>query len=155
MSRPAKLLICHLLPAQPAAGAPDIIADQALAAPRSTCADALDRRLTGKTKGPTAVCVTRPERREWAATATTWSTGGQMQAGGTDVRRERESRDGRLATLVGTLRQASVDLDEMWRDAVTGADATRLVELGDASYGLHLALIALEDGEADLRSRPA
>jgi hypothetical protein len=63
-----------------------------------------------------------------------------------------EAGDRRLATLVGTLREASVTLDAMWRAAVDRGDAGRLVELGDASYGLHLALVALEDGEADRRA---
>ena len=61
--------------------------------------------------------------------------------------------DLRLASLVGTLREASMALDEMWRAAVAGDGAGRLVELGDASYGVHLALVALEDGEADRRTR--
>ena len=63
-----------------------------------------------------------------------------------------ETRDQRVTSLVVALREASRTLDEMWREAVTG-NADRLVELGDASYGLHIALVALEDGEADRRAR--
>jgi hypothetical protein len=72
---------------------------------------------------------------------------------GTKVRPGPEIGDLRLATLVHALREASIALDEMWRAAVEGNDAGRLVELGDASYGVHLALVALEDGAADRRSR--
>jgi len=57
-----------------------------------------------------------------------------------------------LAALAATLRQASRTLDALWRDAIDGHDGARLVALGDASHGLHLALIALEDGEADQRA---
>ena len=72
---------------------------------------------------------------------------------GTVARPGPEIGDRRLATLVDALREASIALDEMWRAAVDGNDAGRLVELGDASYGVHLALVALEDGETDRRSR--
>jgi hypothetical protein len=75
-----------------------------------------------------------------------------MQACGTEARPGADARDRRLASLVGTLREASIALDEMWRDAVAGDDASRLVELGDASYGVHLALVALEDGQSDRRT---
>ncbi len=56
-----------------------------------------------------------------------------------------------LASIATTLRQLSDALDRLWRDAVVTGDAERLVELGDASYGLHLALVALEDGAAERR----
>ena len=58
----------------------------------------------------------------------------------------------RLALLIATLRTASQALDEMWREAISGGDASRLIELGDASYGLHLALVALDDAESERRS---
>ncbi len=61
-------------------------------------------------------------------------------------------RDDRLAPLVATLRTASQALDEMWREAISGGDASQLIELGDASYGLHLALVALDDAESERRS---
>lgn len=57
-----------------------------------------------------------------------------------------------LAGVAATLRQVSRTLDALWRDAVDRHDATRLVALGDASHGLHLALVALDDGEADRRA---
>jgi hypothetical protein len=64
-----------------------------------------------------------------------------------------DTEDRRLASVIGALREASAALDDMWREAVGGEHRARLVELGDASYGVHLALVALEDGEADLRAR--
>ena len=61
-------------------------------------------------------------------------------------------RDRRLAGLIGALREASSAVDQMWRDAITGVGADVLVELGDASHGLHIALVALEDAETERRS---
>ena len=57
-----------------------------------------------------------------------------------------------LASIATTLRQVSEALDTLWRDAVVTGDAERLVELGDASYGLHLAIVALDDGAAERRA---
>jgi hypothetical protein len=76
-----------------------------------------------------------------------------MQATRTTDRFEAEMHE-RVASLLVTLRQATRTVDALWRDAVEHRDATRLVELGDASHGLHLALVALDDGEADLRALP-
>jgi hypothetical protein len=58
----------------------------------------------------------------------------------------------RVSSLLASLREATCTVDAMWREAVEHRDAGRLVEFGDASHGLHLALIALEDGEADQRA---
>jgi len=57
-----------------------------------------------------------------------------------------------LASIATTLREVSHALDAMWRDAVASGDGDRLVELGDASYGLHLALVALDDAAAERRA---
>ena len=69
------------------------------------------------------------------------------------LRQEGGPEERRLAGLIGALREASRSLDEMWRKAVAGESADLLVELGDASHGLHIALVALEDGEAEWRAR--
>ncbi len=76
-----------------------------------------------------------------------------MRVGNAELRDHGETQDRRVATVIRALRDASTALDEMWRDAVEGGGTARLLELGDASYGVHLALVALEDGEADLRAR--
>ncbi|HZQ58802.1 MAG TPA: hypothetical protein VFA84_12230 [Acidimicrobiales bacterium] len=58
----------------------------------------------------------------------------------------------RVSSLLATLREATCTVDAMWREAVEHRDAGRLVEFGDASHGLHLALVALDDGEAERRT---
>ncbi|HVM65723.1 MAG TPA: hypothetical protein VMU14_12740 [Acidimicrobiales bacterium] len=63
-----------------------------------------------------------------------------------------DAAERRVASVIDALRDACTALDEMWRDAVSGEDGARLVGLGDASYGVHLALVALEDSEAELRA---
>jgi hypothetical protein len=74
-----------------------------------------------------------------------------MQAMRTADRFEVEMHE-RVASLLVTLREATTKVDALWRDAIEHRDATRLVEFGDASHGLHLALVALDDGEADRRA---
>jgi len=64
---------------------------------------------------------------------------------------EAEMRE-RVSSLLATLREATCTVDAMWREAVEHRDAGRLVEFGDASHGLHLALVALDDGEAERRT---
>ena len=53
-----------------------------------------------------------------------------------------------VTNLVGVLREASVVLDALWRDALTGSDGESAIRLGEASHGVHRALIALSNFEA-------
>lgn len=48
-----------------------------------------------------------------------------------------------VVELVGLLRQASVALDRIWRHAITRGAGETVMRLGEASHGVHRALIAL------------
>ena len=53
------------------------------------------------------------------------------------------------ASLLVLLREASRAVDALWRDALTGGQADSAVRFGEASQGLHRALIALNAPTAD------
>ena len=46
--------------------------------------------------------------------------------------------------VLSLLQQAARTIDDMWRTAQTDADNSASVALGEASYGVHRALIALQ-----------
>ncbi len=54
--------------------------------------------------------------------------------------------------VVGMLRQVSAALDSVWRAALASRAGDSAIRLGEASHGVHRALIALTSGEApDIR----
>ena len=53
------------------------------------------------------------------------------------------------ASLLGMLREASRAVDALWRDALAGGQADTAVRFGEASHGLHRALIALNSPNPD------
>lgn len=60
---------------------------------------------------------------------------GEMAQGGGEA-----ERDG----VLGLLQQAARAIDEMWRAAQSDGQNPAAVALGEASYGVHRALIALQ-----------
>lgn len=57
--------------------------------------------------------------------------------------------DGRPEGVLGLLQQAARTIDQMWHSAQHDGRHTASVALGEASYGIHRALIALQaDGSA-------
>lgn len=81
-----------------------------------------------------------------------------------DVRTGEASANEDLADLIGSLRKVSGALDRLWRQALGSASGDLAMRLGDASQGVHRALIALREdsGRVPLltpslrrRSRPA
>jgi hypothetical protein len=79
-----------------------------------------------------------------------------------DVRTGNPSASDDLAELIGSLRTVSGALDRLWRQALSSASGDLAIRLGDASQGVHRALIALRDDSGRLplltpslrRSRP-
>ena len=53
------------------------------------------------------------------------------------------------ASLLVMLREASRAVDALWRDALAGGQADTAVRFGEASHGLHRALIALNSPNPD------
>ncbi len=56
--------------------------------------------------------------------------------------------DGGRARVLSLLQQAARTIDQMWRSAQTDGRHTAAVSLGEASHGVHRALIALAEGSA-------
>lgn len=48
-----------------------------------------------------------------------------------------------IPSVVAVLRQAAVALDAMWRESLLASGGETAVRLGEASHGVHRALIAL------------
>lgn len=80
-----------------------------------------------------------------------------------DVRSRDSSPGEDLADLIGSLRKVSGALDRLWRQALGSASGDLAMRLGDASQGVHRALIALREDSGRMpllspslrRSRPA
>lgn len=53
------------------------------------------------------------------------------------------------ASLLVMLQEASRAVDALWRDALAGGQADTAVRFGEASHGLHRALIALNSPNPD------
>ncbi len=53
------------------------------------------------------------------------------------------TRDENMFEIIGLLRQASAALDTIWREAMTTTAGESVIRLGEASHGVHRALIAL------------
>ena len=60
-----------------------------------------------------------------------------------DVRSGDEGDD--VAELIRSLRKVSGALDRLWHQALSGASGDLAMRLGDASQGVHRALIALRE----------
>jgi hypothetical protein len=58
--------------------------------------------------------------------------------------------DGRPEGVLGLLQQAARTIDEMWHSAQHDGRHAASVALGEASYGIHRALIALRVEESAL-----
>jgi len=68
-----------------------------------------------------------------------------------DLRSEGPSEPEDLAELIVVLRRASAALDRLWNQSLAGASGDLAIRLGDASQGVHRALIALK---GDSHGRP-
>ncbi len=56
--------------------------------------------------------------------------------------------DGGRSRVMNLLQQAARTIDLMWQSAQTDGQHTAAVALGEASHGVHRALIALAEGSA-------
>ena len=64
----------------------------------------------------------------------------------TDSSYSADTQDG----VVGMLQQAARTIDRMWRDAQMEGEHGAAVALGEASLGVHRALIALQSTDAEV-----
>jgi hypothetical protein len=62
-----------------------------------------------------------------------------------DLRGERMSEPEDLAELIRVLRRVSAALDRLWNQSLADLSGDLAIRLGDASQGVHRALIALKE----------
>ena len=55
--------------------------------------------------------------------------------------------DRNVTEVVGLLRKAAAALDQMWHEALLSAAPHTVMSLGEASHGVHRALIALNQAD--------
>jgi len=59
-----------------------------------------------------------------------------------------------VGELIGVLRRVSRSLDRLWSQALTNAQGDVAMRLGDASQGVHRALVALREDTGGLPPHP-